>query len=181
MMIWPRLSHLTYVLLLALLVLAACNLQQGDPTPTTSSTQQPQQDDDTQPTPSQPSLATLRPTPTSLPLVTQATSAQPGIPTAVPLGSTPGNALTPTLNPAEADQRYELQARAGQTVGVNYVVTITSGTIHFTMQGPDGVVWQKTLTTSETSRAEVPVTQGGTYEILVQIERFDGNYSVSWD
>jgi hypothetical protein len=61
------------------------------------------------------------------------------------------------------------------------VVTITSGTINLTLQGPDGVVWQKTLTASETSRVEVPIKLGGTYEILVQIDRFDGNYSVSWD
>ena len=50
-----------------------------------------------------------------------------------------------------------------------------------TMQGPDGVVWQKTFTTTENSRAEVTIQQGGTYEILVDINNFDGNYSISWD
>jgi hypothetical protein len=106
----------------------------------------------------------------------------PGIPTVIPLGGTPGSGtLVPTLNPTDADQRYEMTVRDGKTIGVNYEVTFTSGLITMTLQGPDGVVWQKTFTASETSRAEVTIRQGGTYEILVQIDRFDGNYSVSWD
>lgn len=165
-----------------LLLLAACNLQQDDPTPTVGVTEQPQQEASPQPSLT-PLLPPLRPTPTSLPLASLAAATpQPGIPTAIPLGSgTPGNALTPTLDAAEADQRYEMTVRDNKTIGVNYVVTLVTGTVSMTLQGPDGVVWQKTLTTSETSRAEVPIKQGGIYEILVQIDRFDGNYSVSWD
>jgi hypothetical protein len=179
-----RLHALIAICLISLL-LSACNLQQqGDPTPTLDVTSQPQQET-LQPTQSE-SLPTLRPTPTSLPLASLvAVTPQPGIPTAIPLGAgtagTPSNALTPTLNAAEADQRYEMTVRDNKTIGVNYVVTLITGTVSMTLQGPDGVVWQKTLTVSETSRAEVPIKQGGIYEILVQIENFDGNYSVSWD
>jgi hypothetical protein len=163
-------------------VLSACNLQQqGDPTPLVSITIHPQQATPTQAL--NPLLPTLLPTPTSLPLASLvAVSPQPGIPTAIPLGvGTPNNALTSTLNAAEADQHYELTVRDNKTIGVNYIVTLVTGTVSMTLQGPDGVVWQKTLTVSETSRAEVPIKQGGIYEILVQIENFDGNYSVSWD
>jgi hypothetical protein len=173
------------VCLVTAALLAACNLQQGDPTPTLNMTGQPPQDASPQPSLTSP-LPTLRPTPTSLPLASQsAATPLPGIPTVIPLGGgtpgTPGGTLIPTLNPTDADQRYEMTVQDGKTIGVNYVVTITSGTINLTLQGPDGVVWQKTLTASETSRAEVPIKLGGTYEILVQIDRFDGNYSVSWD
>jgi hypothetical protein len=169
--------------LLVAALLTACNLQQqGEATPTLNTTSQPQ---DASP---QPSLTapgpTLHPTPTSLPLASVgAVTPLPGIPTVIPLGGgTPGNGtVIPTLNPTDADQRYEMTVKDGKTIGVNYIVTITSGTISMTLQGPDGVVWQKTLTASETSRAEVPIKRGGTYEILVQIDHFDGNYSVNWD
>jgi len=166
-----------------IVLLAACNLQQqGNPTPTVGVTAPPAE---ASPAPSlTPALPTLRPTPTALPLASLAAVMPPaGAPTVIPLGvGTPGsNALTPTLNPTDADQRYELTVRDGKTIGVNYAVTLETGTVSFTLQGPDGVVWQKTLTASETSRAEVPIQRGGTYEILVQIDRFDGNYSVSWD
>lgn len=165
-------------------LLAACNLQQGDVTPTLNATNRPQ-DASPQPSLTAP-LPTLRPTPTSLPVASlAAVTPPPGIPTAIPLGGgtpgTSGGTLIPTLNPTDADQRYEMTVKDGKTIGVNYVVTITSGTISMTLQGPDGVVWQKTLTASETSRAEVPIKLGGTYEILVQIDHFDGNYSVTWD
>jgi hypothetical protein len=163
------------------LLLSACNLQQIDPTPRVSITVQPQQATSTPAL--NPLLPTLRPTPTSLPLASlSATTPLPGIPTPIPLGNgTPSNALTPTLNAAEADQRYEMTVPNNKTIGVNYEVTLITGTVNMTLQGPDGVVWQKTLTTSETSRAEVPIQQGGVYEILVQIEQFDGNYSINWD
>jgi hypothetical protein len=169
------------LILITILLLAACNLQQGEPTSTISATEQVEISP--QPTIAQTPSPTLRATPTSLPLATQAAfTPLPGVPTVLAVGSsTPNNALTPTLNPTDADQRHELRVRDGQTVGVNYSVTLTGGSISFTMQGPDGVVWQKTLTTSETSRAEVTITQGGTYEILVQIDWLDGNYNVSWD
>ena len=175
-----RLCTLYFVLCTAIL-LSACNLQQqGEATPTLNATSQSPQAMAT----SAQIVPTLRPTPTSLPLASVgAVTLSPGIPTVIPLGGgTPGNGtVIPTLNPTDADQRYEMTVKDGKTIGVNYVVTITSGTISMTLQGPDGVVWQKTLTASETSRAEVPIKLGGTYEILVQIDHFDGNYSVSWD
>ena len=167
------------VCLLVAVLLAACNLQQSIATPTLNATSQPPQATAT----SAQILPTLRPTPTSLPLASRAAvTPLPGIPTVIPLGGgTPGGTLIPTLNPTDADQRYEMTVKDGKTIGVNYVVTITSGTISMMLQGPDGVVWQKTLTASETSRAEVPIKLGGTYEILVQIDHFEGNYSVTWD
>ena len=86
------------------------------------------------------------------------------------------------MDAAAADDRYELQVRDGHTIGVNYNITVTQGSVTMTMQGPDGIVWQKTFTaTRENSRAEVTIQQGGTYEILVDINHFDGNYSISWD
>jgi hypothetical protein len=64
---------------------------------------------------------------------------------------------------------------------VNFEVTITSGTVEMLMQGPEGVVWQKTFSSSETGREEVTVAQGGSYEILVTRRNLEGSYAVSWD
>jgi hypothetical protein len=160
------------------LFLAACNLQQqGEPTPTLSATQE--QAATSTPVIEQTALPTLRPTPTSLSLATPIVSVtQQGIPTVLLPGT---GTLIPTVNPTGVAQRFEMTVRDGKTIGVNYEVTMTGGSIRFTLQGTDGVVWQKTLTTSETTRVEVPIKLGGMYEILVNIDHFDGNFSVSWD
>src|SRR5690554_6690990 len=98
-------------LLITIALLSACNLQQIDPTPPISATEQQATAQPTAPAP------TLRPTPTSQPIASPPpVTPLPGVPTVVPVGGTPANALTPTLNPAVADQRHELQARSGQTV-----------------------------------------------------------------
>jgi hypothetical protein len=157
-----------------LLILAGCNLntQQATPTAVTappSETNAPT----TVPaiTPAVTALATLPPPP--LPTFNAPPTVPPGV-TAIGTG-------LPTVSATGAASRHELQARANDTVGVNYVVTMTRGTLRLTMQGPDGVVWQKTFTASETGREEVTVQEGGTYEILAEVQNFDGNYSLSWD
>ena len=99
--------------------------------------------------------------------------------TAINAGSGTG---IPTIDAAQADERYPITARDGASLGVNYEVTIGArGTVTMIMQGPDGVLWQHTFTASETGRAEVQIEQGGTYEVLVFRENLDGSYAVSWD
>jgi len=168
------------ICLLLVLLLAACNLQQQPPTPTA----QPTEADldapiDASPIPPAQTtpLPSLQPTPTQITLVT-ATLAP--LPTPFNFSSVgPGQ---PTLDPALADERYEIQVRDGATIGVNYEVIIGArGTVSMALQGPDGLVWQQVFTASETGRAEVEIEQGGTYEILVNRESLDGSYSVSWD
>ena len=164
--------------MLLILLLAACNLQQAPPTTPTAEGPPEITPPTTQPTritPERPNnLPTLLPTPTQMNLIT---TAPPG-PTPLNFESgTPG----PTLDAALADDRYELEAGANSTRGINFEVTVTQGAVHMTMQGPDGILWQRTFTNSETGRDEVTITQGGTYEILIDRENFDGNYALSWD
>src|SRR5262245_36922459 len=111
------------VVFCAALLLAACNLQQqGGATPTLDTTGQPQ---DASPQPTLTSAQpTLRPTPTSFSLPTTIPpTALPGIPTVIPVGATagaPGNGtLIPTLNPTDADQRYEVTVKDGKTIILN--------------------------------------------------------------
>lgn len=167
--------------LMAALLLAACNLQQQPPTPTPLPPTQPDSQEQSFASATPPAamtpLPTLLPTPTQPVLVTATLS---GPPTTVNIEG--GGEGLPTLDAALADERYAIEARNSATLGLNYEVTIGArGVVSMTMQGPDGVVWQKVFTTSETGRAEVGIEQGGTYEVLVDRENLDGSYSVSWD
>jgi hypothetical protein len=166
------------ILAIGLLVfLSACNLQMSPAlTPTIVVTQAQDVPPTLTPVPvgstAQPTLA---PPPLPTPTV--------GIVTPIPLGvGTPGLTGTgvPTLSAALADDRYEIQVRPNATIGVNYTVNVITGSVTFTLQGPDGVLWQKTITATENTRVEVVVQQGGLYEVLVDINNFDGNYSLSW-
>lgn len=169
--------------LLITLLLTACNLQQQAPTPTSLPPISTEANTQTAPSPipagqaTVPAQPTLIATPTQLTLVTATLSAPP-----TTLNNTGSGSGVPTLDAAQADERYPIEARSGATLGVNYEVTIGArGTVAMTVQGPDGILWQHTFTASETGRAEVRVEQGGTYEILVFRENLDGSYAVSWD
>jgi hypothetical protein len=164
------------------LLLTACNLQQQAPTPTSLPPTATEADNQTAPSPipaeqaTPPAQPTLIATPTQLILVTTTLSAPPAT---INTGSGTG---VPTLDAAQADERFPIEARNGATLGVNYEVTIGArGTVTMIVQGPDGVLWQHTFTASEAGRAEVQIEQGGTYEVLVFRENLDGSYAVSWD
>jgi hypothetical protein len=160
------------------LILAACNLQQGPPTD--AATAAPDQSTSSPaPLPTEAdSLPPLQATPTQLPLLPIISATLPSAPTT---SATLIPGTLPTLDAAQADERFELSIRAGDRIGVNFEVTISSGTVMMQMQGAEGVVWQKSFSASETGREEVTVTQGGTYELLVTRRNLEGSYAVSWD
>lgn len=165
---------------MALCLLAACNLSTTPATPTTTPTQTPiGQGEATQlpPTVDAQAAATNRPTLLPPPPVI----GQPGIVTTPLLLVTPLSTGAATLPAAQADDRYEVQARAGRKLGLNYDITVLTGSIDLTFQGPTGILWQKTFTATEKSRIEFDITQAGTYEILINRNSFDGNYSFGWD
>jgi hypothetical protein len=173
---------LRFIALLIILLLTACNLQQQAPTPTNLPPTSTEAEAQTAPSPipagqsTAPAQPTLVATPTQLILVTATLSAPP---TTINAGSGTG---VPTIDAAQADERYPITVRDGASLGVNYEVTIGArGTVTMIMQGPDGILWQQTFTASEIGRAEVQIEQGGTYEVLVFRENLDGSYAVSWD
>ena len=177
----PSLGQKSLILIIGLsCVLTACNLQQTplNPTPTL------------QPTPTALTQSTEQPTRTPIGQPTaQSTLVAPPLPnlitpTALPLGAnaTPGSGtIIPTVSTQQAVQSTTIQVAAGKTVGLTYTVTMTSGSLTLTMQGPDGAVWQKTFTASETNRIEVVVKQGGEYAVMAQTDRFEGHYELSWN
>ncbi|MBZ0285474.1 MAG: hypothetical protein K8L97_32390 [Anaerolineae bacterium] len=163
----------TMPFMLAALLLSGCNLAFNPPPPTTLPTFTAESESVNTLEPSRTPFGTTAQPPTLLPPPLPTSN----LPTAIPLGT----AGTPTVNAALADQRYELQVRPNHTIGVNYTITMTRGTVTLVLQGTDGLVWQQTFTTAETGRAEVPIKQGGMYEVLATIENFDGNFNISWD
>lgn len=161
------------------LMITACNLQQTplNPTPTLVPTPTALDQPTEQPTRTLINQPTSQPSLVAPPLPTFQT------PTAVPLGSNPiatTGTIIPTVSTQEAVKSTTIQLAAGKTIGLNYVVTMTSGSVTLTMQGPDGVVWQKTFTASETGRIEVTVQQAGDYDVMAHTDRFAGNYQLSW-
>ena len=179
-------QHRTNIMLVSIIafVLSGCNLQQVPIVPTatlmatpTAFETQPDQPTRTPINPAQPTVVDLAPPPLTG-LVT---------PTAFPLGATsaavtPGSGtIIPTVSTLEAVKSTTIQADAGRTVGLNYTVTMTTGSLTLTMQGPGGAVWQKTFTAAETGRAEIIIPQTGAYDVMAHTERFDGTYTLSWD
>ncbi len=167
-------------------VISGCNLQQTplNPTPTLQATPTALNVPTDQPTRT-PIGNSNQPIPTTLASLV----APPGVivltPTVLPLGASPNVSITgtviPTVSTLQAVQSTTIQVSAGKTVGLNYVVTMTSGSVTLTMQGPAGGVWQKTFTASETGRIEVVIQQAGEYAVMAQTDRFQGNYQLSWD
>jgi hypothetical protein len=164
-----------FLLMVIMLAIAGCNLQF-----------RPSVITPTRPLATTPTmLPSLAPTPES---ITQPTLLPPPLttfspPTAIPLNNSlsSNGTIIPTVSTQQATGHYQLTVRPGQTIGINYIVTVNRGSIILTMQGTEGGIWQKTFIASETGRAEVTVQQGGTYDIMVQIQNFDGLYNVNWD
>jgi hypothetical protein len=189
--------HPRYALLFfAALVLAACTLGQAAPTPTTD----PIARQTWTPLPLTP---IVRPTDVSpappgqvLPAPVRMTNTPDGIPprpvtpvllTPLPLGvvpaptTNPTNPILPPVSAAGAAGRFPITLRPGQTVGINYVVTVLDGSVTLIFQGAEGILWQKTFTTSESNRVPVTVQQGGAYEVLAFTDNFNGSYDLTWD
>jgi hypothetical protein len=103
-----------------------------------------------------------------------------GLTAAIPTPGAAGGVLVPTLSTLEVDSRYSVEARANQTLILTLTLNLGAGRVSFTLQGPDGVVWQETFSVSETRRMEIPVESAGTYELMVQTQRFEGNYAIRW-
>jgi hypothetical protein len=103
-----------------------------------------------------------------------------GLTAAIPTPGSAGGVLVPTLSTLEVDSRYSVEARANQTLILTLTLNLGGGRVMFTLQGPDGVVWQESFSVSETRRMEIPVESAGTYELMVQTQRFEGNYAIRW-
>lgn len=172
-------THRLFIVVLLFPVLAACNLQ-TQPLATITPTTEPTVITSPQPllTPTS-ALPPLQATPTQLPLF-----GQPAATATINIIVNPGGGTTAgaTLDAALFDGRFEVEARTdGETIGIVYDVTIFRGSILMVLQGTNGLVWQKTLTASENSRADVPVPQAGVYELLIDAQNLSGEYSFRFE
>ncbi len=164
-------------------LLAACNLTTVSvDSPTAALTDVPPAQTDQPTRTPQGTLPPLPATPTQFFPDQPATLAAATInaPSDSPDGAEPLPAAT--LDPATANDRYEITVRSGQTVGIIYEVGIPAGmSLRLVIQGLDGVVWQRTLTADASTREEFTVEQGGVYELLLFRQGNNISYSFSWD
>lgn len=152
-------------------LLSACNLSTSPrPTPTLRPTATPPTPVLTPP-PTVPDLPTPLSTPTSIPLLPPLLT----LPAFVPVPD------LPTVDPAAAAGRFPVTLRPGETVALFYDITVVRGAVTFTVQGAQGLVWQRTFNASEAGRYELTSAQGGMFELLVQTQNFDGSYNFRWE
>lgn len=167
------------VLIVLVLCLAACNLSTDAPTRTPIPAD-PQETINAPPGANTPIILTQQAQPSRTPgnnavLLTPGQFLTPAATIGTPIP--PGTIL---VTKGQEDDRYAVTVGANQILILNYEVEVLRGTVAMTMQGPDGIVWQKLFTASETTSAEIPIQQAGEYEVLISIEQFDGGYSLSW-
>ncbi len=163
--------------------LAACNLQMATPlVPTAPPSDTPP------PLAEQATRTEAAPVPTLLPTPGQFIPGQPvqplpppPLPVTVVPGSSGDYSTEPTLDAAIADERYTVEVRSGAAQAITYELTIIRGSLALQVQGPDGVVWRRALSASETASSSFTVQQGGVYELLVFRQNFDGSYAFRWE
>lgn len=165
-------------LLVLSVTLCACNLQTAPPSTPTSEIPPTLTQAAPPPASPTPELPPLRATPTQFPLLNQP---QPAATITLVAPGTINSSLAATLDPAQVDQRFEVEAREGETVGIVYEVIVNRGAVLMVLQGPGGIVWQMTLTASESSRADVTVPQAGVYELLIDAQNLSGEYKFRFE
>jgi hypothetical protein len=173
-----------YPIVLAMLMLAACTLSTDAPTRTPETINPPTLEANPTQAANTPIVLTQQVLPSrtpanNAPLVTPGQFSTPTTTGSVS-GGTPLAPGTILVTKGQEDDRYVVPARTDHILILSYDVQVLTGTVAMTMQGADGVVWQKLFTTSEKTDAEIPIRQGGDYEVLINVEQFDGNYSMSW-
>lgn len=169
-------SQVMAVCLLALLT--ACNLESPQ-SPTRQTTPETPQ---TAPTQGPTATFTRDPnlTPTSLLPPTWTATPPGGIP------PTPAATAAPDIPfPATFQGGFPVTVRAGQTLILNYSVTIDNpgrGRVFFVLRDPSGAdVWRLAVTETADTSADITISASGEHQLLVASEDLDGQYSISFD
>jgi hypothetical protein len=96
------------------------------------------------------------------------------------------------VRPGHVDYRYNffngpftrnVNANAGQTLTVDYTVTVDKGTLDMRVLNPGGeVVWEKTFDTgaNATSTQQVSIQQSGRYQLVVDGHQTSGSFQIDW-
>jgi hypothetical protein len=76
-----------------------------------------------------------------------------------------------------------VNANAGQTLTVDYTVTVDGGTLDIRVANPGGeAVWQKTFDTGAnvTGSQQVSIQQSGRYQLVVDGHQARGSFQIDW-
>jgi hypothetical protein len=76
-----------------------------------------------------------------------------------------------------------VNANAGQTLTLDYTVTVDGGTLDIRVVNPgEDVVWQKTFDTGAdmTSSQQVSIQQNGRYQLVVDGHQARGSFEIEW-
>jgi hypothetical protein len=96
------------------------------------------------------------------------------------------------VTPGHVDYRYQyfdgsftrtVNAKAGQTLTLDYAVTVEEGILDMRAVNPGAeVVWQKTFDTggNVTSSQQVSIQQSGRYRLVVDGHQTRGSFQIDW-
>ena len=96
------------------------------------------------------------------------------------------------VKPGHVDYRYQyfdgpftrtVNAKAGQTLTLDYSVTVDEGNLDIRAVDPRGeAVWQKTFDTGAnvTSSQQVSIQQSGRYQLAVNGHQTRGSFQIDW-
>jgi hypothetical protein len=77
--------------------------------------------------------------------------------------------------------RNEFRAAPGESIALQYLARIHSGSLSITVQDPMGsAAWQAILTEDRSSAITLDVKHGGRYVVVVEGRNADGSLSLSW-
>lgn len=70
---------------------------------------------------------------------------------------------------------------AGETMILDYAVTVDKGTLTLLVEDPAGeVVWQTAVTDSAADQVEIVANEAGQYDIVVEGDDAGGSYELEW-
>jgi len=82
----------------------------------------------------------------------------------------------------DGSKKYTVRAKSGQTLTLEYDVTLDKGTMDLQIKNADGdVVWETSIDDAATDTADLSIEKSGNYQIVLKGDDMGGEYDVSWD
>jgi hypothetical protein len=98
------------------------------------------------------------------------------------VGSTGARSIAYRYRTFTGVERKRARLEAGETLVLDYEVTVAEGALTLQVQAPAGeAVWEATFREDESGTVEETVERGGAYEIVILGESTQGSFELSWE
>jgi hypothetical protein len=91
------------------------------------------------------------------------------------------NHTTASYSTFSGAQRRQVEVAAGQTLTLNFDVTVNKGTLTLRILDPDNnIEWERAFSSNDAGLVEVYVDSGGAYQIAIIGEQTGGSFDLNW-